>query len=98
LVALAKIWDVSVYAGTGDHRAQIRYQSGSYVRADPNGWVRRAGRPDEDSYETYWGMRDSDPVPQGSPEEVSMSYSQVAHETVPPLPRAKPRTKPKLIK
>lgn len=99
LAALAKIWDVSVYAGTGSHNPVYRFNTGKYVRADPNGWVRPAGRPDQDSYWTYIGMRDSDPPIFTAPEEeVSMSYQQVAYETVPPLPKPKPRKAPKLIK
>ncbi|MGH6928532.1 MAG: hypothetical protein ACREEV_09470, partial [Dongiaceae bacterium] len=98
LAALAKIWDVPVYAGTGAHNPVYRFNRGDYVRADPNGWVRRAGRPDQDTHATYWGMRDTDPIPEGSAEEVSMSYRQVAHETVPPLPKRKARKAPKLIR
>lgn len=37
IVALARIFDVSVYAGTGAHNPVVRVNYGDYVRGDPDG-------------------------------------------------------------
>jgi hypothetical protein len=37
LCALARIWDVSVYAGTGYDQGVYRFNTSYYVRADPDG-------------------------------------------------------------
>lgn len=95
LVALARMWGVSVYAGTGDHRSDIRYQSGRYVRADPNGSVRPAGRPDEDSYQSYSGMREGESVIPAVSQGQRMKSSSTAKESPPP---PEPEAKVKLIK
>lgn len=83
LAALAKLWGVSVYAGEGKHRAQIRHNTGKYVRADPNGKVYYDGRPNQDTYQAYIGMWGEAPAPSGSREEPSMRSSSVAYESYP---------------
>jgi len=45
LVALAKIWKVPVYAGTGLHNPVLRFNWGQYVRVDPDGGSCPTGRP-----------------------------------------------------
>lgn len=46
LTSLARIFGVSVYAGTGAHNPVYRFNFGDYVRADPNGtFTRDVGRP-----------------------------------------------------
>jgi hypothetical protein len=37
LLELAKVWNVSVYAGTGYEQGVFRFNTGYYVRADPDG-------------------------------------------------------------
>ncbi len=84
LAALAKLWNVSVYAGEGDYRAYLRVQSGKYVRADPNGKVYYDGRPNQDTYQAYIGMwEEGAPAMAGSREELSMKSSSVAMEAYP---------------
>lgn len=87
LIDLAKIWDVAVYAGTGYHNPVYRVNYGHYVRADPNGSYHPCGRPNEDTYQTYWGMHEGDYDNLSSPEETSIRSSSVAHETAPPKPK-----------
>jgi hypothetical protein len=46
LLALARIWGVSVYAGTGYENANFRFNVGDYVRADPDGtFISNVARP-----------------------------------------------------
>jgi hypothetical protein len=46
LLALARIWRVPVYAGTGYENAIFRFNTGYYVRANPDGtFITDAGRP-----------------------------------------------------
>jgi hypothetical protein len=46
LLSLARIFGVSVYAGTGKHNPIYRFNFGEYVRADPDGtFASDAGRP-----------------------------------------------------
>lgn len=46
LVELARTFGVSVYAGTGKHNPVYRFNTGSYVRADPDGAFHAdVGRP-----------------------------------------------------
>jgi hypothetical protein len=45
MTRLAKIFGVSVYAGTGAHNPLFRFNFGDYVRADPNGSFDHANRP-----------------------------------------------------
>ncbi len=46
LLALAKTFGVPVYAGTGAHNPLYRFNTGQYVRADPNGTFHSSvGRP-----------------------------------------------------
>lgn len=46
LLRLAQVFGVSVYAGTGLHHAVYRFNTGDYVRADPNGsFARSVPRP-----------------------------------------------------
>ena len=92
LVKLAQIWDVSVYAGTGSHNPVYRINYGSYVRADPNGSVTPAGRPDEDSYQTYIGMKAGGSQGfLGTPEATTMKVTGVAYEDAPPPAAMKPK-------
>jgi hypothetical protein len=84
IVAVAKLLNVSIYAGTDYHRAAIRRQDGDYMRADPNGAYYQTGRPDQDSHMTYIGMRPEDPAITGSREELSVSFRYSAHEDYPP--------------
>jgi hypothetical protein len=83
LAALAKLWNVSVYAGEGAHRSTIRYQSGKYVRADPNGKVYYDGRPNQDTYQNYIGMWGEEAPMSGSREETSVSFRNSAKESYP---------------
>ena len=83
LAALAKLWNVSVYAGEGSHRATIRYQSGKYVRADPNGKVYYDGRPNQDTYQNYIGMWGEEAPMSGSREEVSTSFRNSSQDSYP---------------
>jgi len=39
IVALARLWNAPVYAGTGYHNPLYRINFGDYVRAEPNGHV-----------------------------------------------------------
>ena len=46
LIQLAKIFGVSVYAGTGNHNSVYRFNFGDYVRALPNGkFLKDVSRP-----------------------------------------------------
>ena len=46
LSKLAKIWQVPVYAGTGTQNPVYRFNTGSYVRANPDGsFESHVGRP-----------------------------------------------------
>jgi Domain of unknown function (DUF4347) len=92
LVALAKLWGVPVYAGTGKHNPVYRVNFGEYVRADPDGAVRPAGRPDQDTYQSYPGMKEGESAIPPASEEQRMSSRSSAKDSPPP-PAPKPKVK-----
>jgi hypothetical protein len=84
MVEVAKLLNVSIYAGTDYHRPAIRRQDGDYMRADPNGAYYKVGRPDQDTHMTYIGMRPDEKMPAPTAEPLSMKSSSVAYEQYPP--------------